>query len=785
MTMERDNFYLLLELSLEPPETNDEVIWEAIQKKKAEWSRLRNHPTKGIQAQKYISLIPEIQRVMMYSDFRQKEAIEAIQILKKGKDDKYVEIDRHIDILLGKGFVDKEEITKLAQIHNIDESAIESRINLKSEDKLIRVDEEISIRMAKGYLTEADLSKIASRYSLTVDQIRPRVRCPIAKDDKEKIEPPKPLDKSIEKSIIENLKVIKKTSLYTFLNAPPISDLKTLQEKSSIKKRELSNLSKKDADVTAGTILAGHCLTIFKNDESRYAYDVSLANARLASLYSDIDMAAIEGKIRAEYTDILIQKAMGFGMDRDEAFQFINSYCDSKNYQIEKKEAPVRTKKIPRAAVIGVLLLVVVAIAAVFYVMHKKNSAKAEYAALIEKMEKQTAPEDKVKLLKQYLSTHKQKNELTQDADARIGQIESLTIAREFESVIERAKKSIDEGNPGQAISIYQEYIKSNAPEEKKNQIKENIRNLSEQIEKTDFEEVSAIALKGEPDQKITAFQRYLTLHPDGPHKADVDKMIQEISGEYYIYIKKMITACEQNMDWKGCVDLSENYIHLYDNSNSDQLKQTLPTYQENVRNDLIFQSLVEKAAHRGSDYAAAQQVFKDFLAAYPNSPLKVKIQAEITRLTELAAIDAIDSKKTKMRSLISGSGGRFSEQKDGVVVDSKTGLMWCLVDAMTTDPKACINYESAKKYVDELKIAGYTDWRLPTPAELAGIYKTNPSFPSLADTECFWSSESFTSYSDGWHIKVTVLNKEKKGEWEAPQKDSKECGNVRAVRGK
>jgi hypothetical protein len=784
--MERDNFYLLLELSLEPPETNDEVIWEAIQKKKAEWSRLRNHPTKGIQAQKYISMIPEIQRVMMYSDFRQREAMDAIQIIKKGKTDKYVEIDRHIDILLGKGFVDKEEVVKLAEIHNIDENEIKDRINLKLEEKLTQVDQEISIRMAKGYISESDITKISGRHSLTQDQIRQRVRCPIVKNDKEKIQPPKPLDKSIEKSIIENLKIIKKTSLYNFLEAPVFSDLKTLQEKSTLKKRELSNLSKKDADVTAGTILTGHCLTIFKNDENRYAYDVSLAKARLASLYSDIDMAAIEGKIRAEYFDILIQKGMDFGMDRDEASQFIEDHCKDKNYQIEKKEEPVQLKKpFPRSTIIGISLAAVVILAAIIFIIHKKGSTESEYEALIENIDKQALPEEKAKLLKQYLTTHKQKNKLTQDASARIKEIESQIIASEFDSVILRAEKAISEGNIDQALSIYREYAKSNPPEAQKSQVNDHLRRLSEQIEKKDFDEVNTAALQGEPDQKIAVFQRYLTQHPDGPHKAEVEKLLQEMSGEYYIFIKKKLSSCEQNMDWKGCVELCETFIRLYDNSNADQLKQLLPAYLENARNETIFQNLVEKAAQRGSDHNAAQQVYKDFLAAYPNSPLKVKIQAEITRLEEIAAIAAIDDKKAKMRILIAGSGGRFSEQKDGVVVDSKTGLMWTLVDAMTGEPNACINYESAKRYVDELKTAGYTDWRLPTPGELSGIYKTNPSFPSSSDSECFWTSESFTSYSDGWHIKASSLCKEKAGQWEPLQKDSKECGNVRAVRGK
>ncbi|MCU0599524.1 MAG: DUF1566 domain-containing protein [Desulfobacterales bacterium] len=785
--MERDNFYLLLELSLEPPETNDEVIWEAIQKKKAEWSRLRNHPTKGIQAQKYISMIPEIQRIMMYSDFRQREALDAIQIIKKGKTDKYVEIDRHIDILLGKGFVEKEEIVKLSEIHNIDENEIKDRINLKLEEKLIQVDQEISIRMAKGYLSEADIEKIAGRHALTQDQIRQRVRCPIVKNGADKIQPPKPLDKSIEKSIIENLKIIKKTSLYDFLSTPAISELKTLQEKSTIKKRELSNLSRKDADVTAGTILTGHCLTIFKNDESRYAYDVSLAKARLGSLYSDIDMSAIEGKIRAEYFDILILKGMDLGMDREEAAQFIDDYCKTQNYQIEKKEesAQVEKKKMPRAYIIGCAIAALMILASIFYFMHKKGSAESEYEALIESIEKQTAPEEKTKLLKQYLNTHKQKNKLTQDASARIKEIESHVMAKEFESIMLRAEKAVSDGNIDMALSIYREYLKSNPPDAQKAQVNDHLRRLSEQIERKDFDEVSTVALKGEPDQKIEVFQRYLAQHPDGPHKAEVEKLLQEMSGEYYIYIKKMLSSCEQNMDWKGCVDLCETFIRLYDNSNADQLKQLLPAYQENARNETIFKNLVEKASQRGSDHNAAKQVYKDFLAAYPNSPLKVKIQAEITRLEEIAAIAAIDDKKAKMRSLIAGSGGRFSEQKDGVVVDSKTGLMWTLVDAMTAEPNTCINYEYAKKYVDELKTAGYTDWRLPTPAELSGIYKMNPSFPSASDTECFWTSESFTSYSDGWHIKTSSLCKEKAGQWEPLQKDSKECGNVRAVRGR
>src|SRR6056297_4322796 len=107
--MERENFYILLELSIDPPETDPAVIEKQIKKKKAEWSKLRNHPTKGLQAQKNISLIPEMEKVMLDPQLRAEELEAAKGAIQKGKENKYPEIDRHIDILMGKGFIAPEE----------------------------------------------------------------------------------------------------------------------------------------------------------------------------------------------------------------------------------------------------------------------------------------------------------------------------------------------------------------------------------------------------------------------------------------------------------------------------------------------------------------------------------------------------------------------------------------------------------------------------------------------------------------------------------------------------
>jgi uncharacterized protein DUF1566 len=54
-----------------------------------------------------------------------------------------------------------------------------------------------------------------------------------------------------------------------------------------------------------------------------------------------------------------------------------------------------------------------------------------------------------------------------------------------------------------------------------------------------------------------------------------------------------------------------------------------------------------------------------------------------------------------------------------GYWVDPSTGLMWAGRDNFGND----LNWHQAAKYCLDLRLAGYTDWRLPTIGELEGIY--------------------------------------------------------------
>ena len=60
----------------------------------------------------------------------------------------------------------------------------------------------------------------------------------------------------------------------------------------------------------------------------------------------------------------------------------------------------------------------------------------------------------------------------------------------------------------------------------------------------------------------------------------------------------------------------------------------------------------------------------------------------------------------------------RFVNNGDGTVTDTKTGLMWA-----AKDNGGPLNWQNARSYCQNYSGGGHIDWRMPTLAELAGLY--------------------------------------------------------------
>ena len=97
----------------------------------------------------------------------------------------------------------------------------------------------------------------------------------------------------------------------------------------------------------------------------------------------------------------------------------------------------------------------------------------------------------------------------------------------------------------------------------------------------------------------------------------------------------------------------------------------------------------------------------------------------------------------------------RFFTVDKGIIVDSKTGLMWA---ANGYDQN--INWHNADEYCDNLQLGGYSDWRVPTQEDLLQIlaYSSAKNDKTLkyidVRTRKIWTSDvdessNFAAYYD------------------------------------
>jgi hypothetical protein len=82
--------------------------------------------------------------------------------------------------------------------------------------------------------------------------------------------------------------------------------------------------------------------------------------------------------------------------------------------------------------------------------------------------------------------------------------------------------------------------------------------------------------------------------------------------------------------------------------------------------------------------------------------------------------------------------------QASGVWTDPSTGLMWA-----ARDNGQDVSWKGAVKYCRDLRLAGHSDWRLATRAELGAIFDRKADAPGLAGLD----KEPST-----WHVKGNLF---------------------------
>ncbi|MFO8048979.1 MAG: DUF4388 domain-containing protein [Desulfosudaceae bacterium] len=139
---------------------------------------------------------------------------------------------------------------------------------------------------------------------------------------------------------------------------------------------------------------------------------------------------------------------------------------------------------------------------------------------------------------------------------------------------------------------------------------------------------------------------------------------------------------------------------------------------------------------------------------------------------------EAISNTVGEIRKKMLHSGSRYVEKHNRTITDTETGLTWCMLDSAVLTEK-CLDYQAARKYVENLDTGGFDDWRLPSPTELLVIYNSSPTFPT-GEANWYWTSEVVTA---AWQKKATSVRESSDGTWRKKETDLNRCGTVRAVR--
>lgn len=285
----RENFYVLLGLSIEPQEQDETKISNAISKKRNEWSQLRNHPTKAVKAKFYLGLLPEIKRVMLGNVLERKEEWkQALRIKKEEEQKKFRLLDECIELLCSKGCIFEDEIKELQKKLSV----------FSKEDITSRIKVPVHLNKSSG--------------------IR-------------KLETEKTLDPTIMNKINANLGIVNKKDLYEFLNCSSEAPLRMLKVASRYKYERIRKTASKDAINTASSILQGLCDEIFKDEENRKAYDASMKKEKIKYVETILEVAAAKGYISSQEFESLILKMVGEGFQRLEASEYIKNICAKKN----------------------------------------------------------------------------------------------------------------------------------------------------------------------------------------------------------------------------------------------------------------------------------------------------------------------------------------------------------------------------------------------------------------------------------------------------------------------
>ena len=305
---ENENWYLVLELPFDPPETNESVISERIEEKRKFWSSKYNDFKMGRQYKTWVENIPQIKADMIGADNKR------YQIAKEACEIFYGVIDRYIDDIENDGCISRAEAKKIAEKAEVTFNVVANRLKAK--------------RITLNDDTNSDSSELYEQYyqrepsALKAYQILP-----------------------------ELLKVYNTDDLYSFL----ISDV-SVADKDMYRSSQLINLTQKkrnefvgnDSKSSTGQKLCSVCEQAFSSEQSKKEYDEYALFIARRKIFDSIRTAnEISGKVKAKKVEGSIQEMSKLYSSDELAQNIIYAFMEHEKMYYERPNIQKQSKAKP------------------------------------------------------------------------------------------------------------------------------------------------------------------------------------------------------------------------------------------------------------------------------------------------------------------------------------------------------------------------------------------------------------------------------------------------------
>lgn len=104
---------------------------------------------------------------------------------------------------------------------------------------------------------------------------------------------------------------------------------------------------------------------------------------------------------------------------------------------------------------------------------------------------------------------------------------------------------------------------------------------------------------------------------------------------------------------------------------------------------------------------------------------------------------------KLNALKVIRSKDGRFIDNGDGTIFDTKTKLMWTKKGSYS-DLGKCLNWFESREYVGNLQTGRYNDWRMPAVKELKTIFEESKSNNMIFDNDLEYPFHLDSIFADG-----------------------------------